>query len=103
VFNKTDANPDVSRLLAGEPGSVAVSALTGDGMAAFAQSLSDRLRSLAKVVELLVPYERGDVVAAVHRSGDVIVESHENGATRLRARLDQAEAARFRDWAVAPS
>jgi GTP-binding protein HflX len=72
-------------------------------MAAFAQSLSDRLRSLAQVVELLVPYERGDVVAAVHRSGDVIVESHENGATRLRARLDQAEAARFRDWAVAPS
>jgi GTP-binding protein HflX len=103
VFNKTDANPDVARLLAGEPGSVAVSALTGDGMAAFAQSLSDRLRSLAQVVELLVPYERGDVVAAVHRSGDVIVESHENGATRLRARLDQAEAARFRDWAVAPS
>ena len=42
----------------------------------------------------------GDIVAAVHRSGEVLMESHEDDGTRLRARLDAAEASRFREWAV---
>ncbi len=50
------------------------------------------------VVELLVPYERGDVVAAVHREGEVLEEEHESDGTRLRARLDTAGAARFKEF-----
>ena len=53
-----------------------------------------------RVVELVVPYDRGDVVAAVHREGEVIVESHEPDATRLRARLDPAGASRFAEFLV---
>jgi GTP-binding protein HflX len=103
VFNKSDIVADIDRLVAAEPGSVAVSATTGAGMDGLLQALADRLRSLAKVVELLVPYERGDVVAAIHRSGEVLVESHEEAATRLRARLTDVDAARFREWTVAAS
>jgi GTP-binding protein HflX len=103
VFNKADVVPDIDRLVAAEPGSVAVSATTGAGMDGLLQALADRLRSLAKIVELLVPYERGDVIAAIHRSGEVLVESHEDSATRLRARLTDADAARFREWMVAAS
>jgi GTPase len=100
VFNKADVADPVDRFLVAEPGSVAVSARTGSGMQDLLLSLADRLRSLAHVVELLVPYERGDVVAAVHRSGEVLMESHQDDGTRLRARLDAAEASRFREWAV---
>jgi GTP-binding protein HflX len=103
VFNKADVVPDIDRLVAAEPGSVAVSATTGAGMDGLLQALADRLRSLAKIVELVVPYERGDVIAAIHRSGEVLVESHEDSATRLRARLTDADAARFREWMVAAS
>ena len=56
---------------------------------------------VADVVELLVPYDRGDVVAAVHREGEVLVEAHEEDATRIRARLDEVGAARFREFVVA--
>jgi GTP-binding protein HflX len=103
VFNKTDAAPTdaVDRLVTTTPGSAAVSAGTGAGIDGLLQAMSDRLRALAVVIELLVPYDRGDVVAAVHRSGEVLVESHEEQATRLRARLDRADLARFREWVVA--
>jgi GTP-binding protein HflX len=47
-----------------------------------------------------VPYERGDVLAAVHREGEVLVESHEPDGTRLRARLDRAAAGTFREFVV---
>ena len=65
--------------------------------------VADRLRALEVVVELLVPYERGDAVAGLHRDGEVLVESHEEGGTRIRARLDLPAAARYREFAVSPA
>ena len=100
AFNKLDVAPDPARLLDRHPGSVAISALTGAGTNGLLAALGDRLRALANVVELVVPFERGDVVAAVHREGEVLLEQHEEGATRLRARLDPAGASRFRDYVV---
>jgi len=101
VFNKSDlVGPEAKRLVDSHPGSVAISAATGDGIDGLLVALADRLRALANVVELIVPYDRGDVVAAVHREGEVLSESHEEGATRLRARLDDAAASRFREFAL---
>jgi len=98
VFNKADLNTELATLVEREPGAVAVSALTGQGLDGLLRALGDRLRALSKVVELTVPYERGDVLAAVHRSGEVLSEAHQEDGMTLRARLDEAEVARFREW-----
>ena len=91
VFNKIDAVRDgVDHLLRSHEGSVAVSAATGDGVDRLLLTIGDRVRSASSLVELVVPYDRGDVLAAIHREGEVLVESHEPDATRIRARLDQA-------------
>ena len=102
AFNKADLAPAAAgRLAADHPGSVALSAMTGEGVDTLVEAVGDRLRALSGVVELLVPYDRGDVVAAVHREGEVLVEAHEASGTRLRARLDGSAAARFAPY-VAP-
>ena len=102
VFNKTDvAWPErVEQLLGRYPGSVAISAYRGDGVAELLEAISDRVRALTNVIELFIPYGRGDLLAAVHREGEVLVESHEDAGTRVRARLDSAGAGRFRDVVV---
>ncbi len=102
VFNKTDvAWPErVQQLLDRYPGSVAISAYRGDGVAELLEAISDRVRALTNVIELFIPYGRGDLLAAVHREGEVLVESHEDAGTRVRARLDSAGAGRFRDVIV---
>jgi GTP-binding protein HflX len=100
VFNKADVSPDAKRLVDRHAGSVAISAITGEGVDRFLNVLSDRLRALDVVVELVVPYARGDVLAAVHREGEVIVEAPEDDFVRLRARLDEAGASRFREFVV---
>ena len=64
-----------------------LSAETGEGIDGLLEAVGDRLRELTHVVELVVPYDRGDVVAAVHRAGEVVSESHDDDATRLRARI----------------
>ena len=104
VFNKCDAAPDVAtNLMQRHEGSVAVSALTGAGIDGFLHAISDRLRALSKVVELLIPYERGDLLAAVHREGEVLSTHHDDSGVRVRARLADASAGRLAEFVVAPA
>ena len=99
AFNKSDlAGAEVKRLLDRHPGSVALSARSGAGVAGLLGALGERLRMLSRTVELVVPYERGDVVAALHRVGEVLSEDHESDATRLRVRLPDPEVNRFADF-----
>ncbi len=98
AFNKSDAGPEAARLARRHPGSVATSAVSGDGISDLLVAIGDRLRATAQVLELEVPYNRGDVLAAVHREGEVLLESHDEAATRLRVRVDPAGAARFAEF-----
>lgn len=103
VFNKADVEPDVAaELVERHQGSVAISAVTGEGIDTFLRVLSDRLRSIAKVVELLIPYDRGDVMASIHREGEVVSTFHEDGGIRVRARLSEASTGRLSEF-VKPS
>ncbi len=106
AFNKADLLPAndtgdgvrVKRLEARHPGSVLVSAHSGAGVDDLLAAIGDRLRTLTKVVELVVPYDRGEVVAALHRYGEVLSEAHEDVATRVRVRLDAADVGRFDEF-----
>jgi GTP-binding protein HflX len=101
VINKADASPDgAKRLEVRHPEAVVISAATGEGIDELLAALGEQLRATANVVQLLVPYDRGDVVATVHREGEVLSETHEDGGTRLQARLDLAGVARVRDFLV---
>ncbi|HSB85820.1 MAG TPA: GTPase HflX, partial [Ilumatobacteraceae bacterium] len=104
VFNKRDVAPDTAKaLVERHEGSVAVSATTGEGIDVLMQTLSDRLRALHKVYDLLIPYDRGDLLAAVHREGEVLSTSHEDDGVRVRARLGDASAGRFGEFVVVPA
>jgi len=102
VWNKVDrADPgSVAELCAAFPGSVAVSGVTGAGFATLLAAIGDRLRELARVAELVVPYERGDVLAALHREAEVLVEVHDEHATRVRARVPDSVLGRFAEFVV---
>jgi GTP-binding protein HflX len=102
VFNKADlAAGEAKRLVDDHPGSVAVSAVTGEGIDGFLRTLGDRLRSISHVVELTVPYGRGDVLAAIHREGEVVSTTDEPDHLRVRARLSEASAGRLAEFVVA--
>ena len=99
VFNKLDVAPDVAEeLLREHQGAVAVSARSGKGIEVFLQTLADRLRALTEIIELLVPYDRGEVLAAVHREGEVVSTMHDDAGLRVRARLDESSAGRLAEF-----
>ncbi|HVW33666.1 MAG TPA: GTPase HflX [Acidimicrobiia bacterium] len=98
VANKLDVADPEGLVALKALGAVPVSAVTGEGVDELLETLSDRLRSLNAVVELTVPYERGDVLAALHREGEVLVEVHDERATRVRARLPKGGVDRFAEF-----
>jgi GTP-binding protein HflX len=56
---------------------------------------------MTRSVELVVPYDRGDVVAALHRSGEVLTETAEQDGMRLSVRLADAERGKFAEFVAA--
>ena len=101
AFNKSDLAPDeAARLVTAHEGSVALSAVTGDGLDRLLATIGDRLRSLTTLVELVIPFDRGDLLAAAHRAGEVIEEEAGEGGMRLRGRFDEASVGRFREYVV---
>ena len=100
AFNKADIAPEAKRLVDRHQGSVMLSATTGEGVELLLRTIGDRLRAMAPVVELRVPYDRGDVLAALHREGEVLSEAHEPEAAVLRARFRSGHASRFEEFVV---
>jgi len=102
AFNKADLAPDeAARLARTHEGSVAFSAATGAGVPELLQTVADRLRAMTNVVELVIPFDRGDLLAALHREGEVLSEAADADAMRLRVRLDEAALGQFVDYVVA--
>jgi len=99
AVNKADRAPRAAaRLAASYPGAVAFSALTGRGVPELLRTIADRLRASDRVLELAVPVARGDVVAALHRQGEVIDERYEGETVRMHARLDDEGVRRFDEF-----
>ncbi len=99
VINKADLAPGAAKeLLADHPGSVVVSAVTGEGIDGFLRVIGDRLRALAVVYELVIPYDRGDVLAMVHREGEVVSTADGDTEWTVRARLSDPSAGRLSEF-----
>ncbi len=89
VFNKVDALTDVqlNRVDNLYPGVVRISALMGQGLEELVSTLAETVARQMVTLTLRVPYDRGDVVAAAHRLGDVIEEKHDDHGTVLDVRV----------------
>ena len=99
VFNKADiAGNDVKRLVQQRHDALAISARTGEGIDELLATLAGRLRSASLPYELVVPYARGDVLASIHREGEVVTNEPGDDGMHVRARLSEASAGRLAEF-----
>jgi GTPase len=105
VINKADlADPLViERLRLREKHSIVVSARTGEGLDELRTLIARELPRPAVAVEVLLPYDRGDLVSRVHDEAELLELDHTPDGTRLRALVTTALAAELQAFAVAPT
>ncbi|KRE43405.1 GTPase HflX [Knoellia sp. Soil729] len=90
VVNKSDiADPEVmDRLLRNEKHVIAVSARTGEGMDALVRLIAEELPQPDISVDVLVPYDRGDLVSRLHEEGEILASEHVGEGTRVTAKVN---------------
>jgi len=103
VFNKADlVSPEERLVLQGlEPNGVFVSARTGEGVPEVLAAIARMLPDPAVEVDLLVPYDRGDVVSTLHETGRVLSVEYVHEGTRIRALASPEQAAQLGEFAAA--
>jgi GTP-binding protein HflX len=102
ALNKVDrvAGSRRVRLALRYPGSVAVSALTGEGAEGLLESIATQLPDPPVEVSLLVPFGREDVTARLYRDAEVLSTELDGEGTLVRARVGLRELAAVREFVV---
>lgn len=103
ALNKADlldrADPEIQEWLnrahAEYPNAVTISAQTREGVPNLLVKLDELLRNQMMPVDLLIPYEKGELVALAHEHGFVDSEEHTNTGTHIRGRLPVDLAGRY--------
>jgi GTP-binding protein HflX len=102
VINKADiADPLVlGRVQRRERHSVLVSAKTGDGLDDLIAAIERDLPRPEVQIDVLLPYDRGDLVSRLHTHAELIDEQHTGEGTRIAARVSPSFAAELEAYAV---
>jgi GTP-binding protein HflX len=102
VVNKIDAASGLAlaRLRRALPGAVFVSAATGDGIDVLRRRMAELAGATDTAVDVMIPYDRGDLLARLHAHGRVLQAEHNSLGTRIRARVPVALAAGLRDFST---
>jgi GTP-binding protein HflX len=97
VFNKCDLiDDDQQILLRGlDPNAVFVSAKTGEGVEALQQLIADTIPEPDVEVTAVIPYEHGEIVSMIHKSGHVLDTDYVESGTRIHARVSIEMASRI--------
>ena len=102
VVNKIDAAGDLAlaKLRRALPGALFVSAHTGEGVEALRRRMSELAAPTDTAVDVVIPYDRGDLVSRVHADGRVQETEHISDGTHIKARVPVALAASLRKFSA---
>jgi GTP-binding protein HflX len=92
AINKVDiADPEmIMHILRTEPRSYAFSARTGFGIEGLVHAIEKSLPVLGVEINAVIPYDRGDLVSAIHERGEILSEVYLSEGTSIHARVDGA-------------
>jgi GTP-binding protein HflX len=79
---------------------VFVSAHTGDGLDRLQQRMAELIAPTDTIVDVTIPYNRGDLVNRMHADGRVDATEHTADGTRIKARVPISLAASLREFAT---
>jgi GTP-binding protein HflX len=75
-------------ILRKEPNSYAISVKTGFGIDALIHAIEKTLPRPKIEIDVVIPYNRGDLISSIHESGEILSEEYVAEGTAIHARVD---------------
>jgi GTP-binding protein HflX len=100
VLNKIDLLPSSNAVPAPArhlPSAVEISALTGKGLGTLLRQVEAILEAQMAQVDVLIPYEQGELVDLFHRRGLIEKEEHTEHGTRIAGLIPRELVGHFRE------
>lgn len=105
VINKADlaTGHQVAEIRAAEPGAVLISAATGLGVTSLKAVIEEALPKPSVAVQVVVPFDRGDLISELHSHADVQSIAYLPHGTRVEALVPEWLAPRLAEFADSES
>lgn len=103
VLNKIDklSDPEGARdVLSSFPSSVAISALTGDGVPDMLEMVDEQLFENYVTIEVQLPYQEGGLISIFHEQGIPDVVQHERSGVMIRGRIPGRLLTRYQEYII---
>lgn len=103
VLNKIDklSDPEGARdVLSSFPSSVAISALTGDGMPDMLEMVDEQLFENYVTLEVHLPYKEGGLISIFHEQGIPDVVQHERDGVMIKGRIPGRLLTRYQEYII---
>ena len=102
VFNKCDLLPleQIEALKERYPQALFISTLTGFGLEALKEKISEAASATEQLMEVVIPYSQGDLVSFAHEKCRILSESYEEEGTRISLYAGNAILSRFEKYQI---
>ncbi len=85
ALNKADVSTHIPEIAGGVP----ISALSGDGLDELKAALVGKITASHRLMEVLIPYDRGDIVEKIHNDTIVLDTEYRGDGVFVRLRCDE--------------
>jgi GTPase len=98
ALNKIDRFPDPEKVilsLENFTNAVAISAITGEGIAELLNTINKQLYEIYSLIKVKIPYQQGNLIAMFHDQGQVDHIEHDQGGVFIEGRIPGRLLARY--------
>lgn len=100
VYNKVDRIEDPGLLPCLDESALCVSARTGENLDLLEEKIMQTIFSDRTAVNMLIPYEKGNILSAVHERCHILHTEYRENGTLLQVELDGADRERWKAYLV---
>ncbi len=102
VYNKVDKD-GIELPLPPDPRAIAtikISAKHGDGIDKLTETLEEWLKSQKKCLEIIIPYDKGNIVSLIHGNCEIIESDHRENGYYFKVYANDEMSNRLRDYTI---
>ncbi len=79
---------------------IKISAINGDGIDILYEKIEENIKFKRKIIELELPYEKGNLLSILHQKGNVLYEEYTDKGIQIKVEIDTTSIGKYLDYII---